>query len=340
MRFWMMAASLLVTFAAGPDLPFAPIGAHDLIGSKARDATGESAGEIKDFLVDLTAGRIAYVILAVPSGEYVPVPPDLVETTGKGRVLVRLQNSVLQNAPHFPREEWAEISSPESGERFYHYYGSAPIPLPGRYRTGQSAPALARGRVDMIGYGKLSRTSELLGMRMTNYKSETVGRLRDVILNLPRGEIAYAAVAAAISHGKVVAIPPQLIQRHTDQKSLILNVEKEKLVRALAIDPRHWPAIVNTAWGGQNGALISKMDPPQPLVQHEDFDLENRIKRALRADAKISPEGRGVQVVARDGVVTLRGTVKNDQDLQRVISEAERVAGKGRVLNQLESRNL
>jgi hypothetical protein len=198
----------------------------------------------------------------------------------------------------------------------------------------------------MIGYGMLSKLSELLGMKLTNYKSDTLGDLKELVLNLGQGEIAYAVVNARQKHAtsKPVALPPQLFQRHTTGKSLVVNAEPNQMASAPALDPKKWPAVGNPAWGGPPGSetetVMREQKEPRERVPAKDLALESRVKLALRKDASLSPEARNIQVTAQNGVVTLKGRVANDAELRKAMNHAQSVVGEGRVRNELESRNL
>jgi len=67
-----------------------------------------------------------------------------------------------------------------------------------------------------------------------------------------------------------------------------------------------------------------------------DLDLAKRIRQSIEADDSLSANGKNVKVVTRDGMVTLRGPVKNEAERKSIEDKAAQIAGAGKVQNQLE----
>jgi len=67
-----------------------------------------------------------------------------------------------------------------------------------------------------------------------------------------------------------------------------------------------------------------------------DLDLAKRVRQSIEADDSLSANGKNVKVVTRDGMVTLRGPVKNEQERKSIEDKAAQIAGAGKVQNQLE----
>jgi len=67
-----------------------------------------------------------------------------------------------------------------------------------------------------------------------------------------------------------------------------------------------------------------------------DVDLVRKIRREITNDKTMSTYARNVKVITRDGMATLRGPVKSEQEKQAIEAIAKRVAGDGKVDNQLE----
>jgi osmotically-inducible protein OsmY len=76
--------------------------------------------------------------------------------------------------------------------------------------------------------------------------------------------------------------------------------------------------------------------PMDQSNKQEDIDVTASIRRALMDDGKLSTNARNVKIITRDGVVTLRGPVENEQEKVTIARTAQSVAGVRRVDNQLE----
>lgn len=67
-----------------------------------------------------------------------------------------------------------------------------------------------------------------------------------------------------------------------------------------------------------------------------DLDTTQNIRKALMADESLSTDAKNVKVVTNNGVVALRGAVKDSSERSTVESIAKRYAGSNRVDNQVE----
>jgi osmotically-inducible protein OsmY len=70
-----------------------------------------------------------------------------------------------------------------------------------------------------------------------------------------------------------------------------------------------------------------------------DRTISQNIRQAVVADDSVSTNGKNVKIITADGVVTLRGPVKSDQEKTNIGAKAQQVAGVKSVDNQLEIAN-
>jgi osmotically-inducible protein OsmY len=82
-----------------------------------------------------------------------------------------------------------------------------------------------------------------------------------------------------------------------------------------------------------SGATQTPMDQSN---QPTDIELTRQIRRSLTADPTLSMDAKNVKVVAKQGVVTLRGPVESPEEKASVVSMAKEVQGVKRVDDQLE----
>jgi len=67
-----------------------------------------------------------------------------------------------------------------------------------------------------------------------------------------------------------------------------------------------------------------------------DREVTANVRKAIVADDALSMNAHNVKVITLNGVVTLRGPVKNAAEKSSVAAKAQKVAGVKRVDNQLE----
>jgi osmotically-inducible protein OsmY len=83
----------------------------------------------------------------------------------------------------------------------------------------------------------------------------------------------------------------------------------------------------------RNDATLTTGDQSQSAA---DLDLVKKVRQAIEADDTLSANGKNVKVITRDGMVTLRGPVKDENERKAIGDKATMIAGEGKVQNLLE----
>jgi hyperosmotically inducible periplasmic protein len=68
----------------------------------------------------------------------------------------------------------------------------------------------------------------------------------------------------------------------------------------------------------------------------EDVKITAAIRRAVVGDHSLSATAKNVKIITANGLVTLRGPVKNDAEKAKIAELAQSAAGNARIDNQLE----
>lgn len=94
----------------------------------------------------------------------------------------------------------------------------------------------------------------LAGDTVVNHRSEDLGKLAHVMIDMASGRVAYAVV----SHGGVFGIgerlfpiPWRALTLDAARKCFVLDVDRDRFDKAPGFDPRHWPAMGDAAWAAQ-----------------------------------------------------------------------------------------
>ena len=108
------------------------LSASTLENEKVVNAAGEDLGNIEDYMIDLSNGRIAYCVLSfggfLGMGEKlfaIPWQAMTLDTENK-RFILNLDKERLKNAPGFDKDNWPDTTNPAWGTRIYSYYGIKP----------------------------------------------------------------------------------------------------------------------------------------------------------------------------------------------------------------------
>lgn len=67
-----------------------------------------------------------------------------------------------------------------------------------------------------------------------------------------------------------------------------------------------------------------------------DRDMTKQIRQAIVKDKSISTYGHNVKVITQNGVVTLKGPVRSEDEKKAIESKAAEVAGADKVSDELE----
>jgi sporulation protein YlmC with PRC-barrel domain len=98
---------------------------------------------------------------------------------------------------------------------------------------------------------RLMTAGTLSGDKVVNRKGETLGDIDDIMLDVPRGRIAYAVMASGGFLGmgeKLFAIPWHALTLDTDRHCFVLDVAKEHFRNAPGFDKDHWPSNADDEW--------------------------------------------------------------------------------------------
>ena len=110
----------------GPSL----MGADTLIGDSVVNAQEENLGDIKEIMIDMRSGQVAYAVLSFGGflgvGEKmfaVPWQALQLDTVNK-RFMLNVDKSRLQNAPGFDPSAWPDMSDVSWSNQIHSFYGT------------------------------------------------------------------------------------------------------------------------------------------------------------------------------------------------------------------------
>lgn len=96
---------------------------------------------------------------------------------------------------------------------------------------------------------RLMTASTLEGDKVVNRQGEDLGEIDEIMLDVPRGRIAYAVMSSGGFLGmgeKLFAIPWSALTLDTDNKCFVLDVDRQRLKDAPGFDKDNWPSMPDT----------------------------------------------------------------------------------------------
>ncbi|MDN2708788.1 PRC-barrel domain-containing protein [Janthinobacterium sp. SUN118] len=98
----------------------------------------------------------------------------------------------------------------------------------------------------------------LIGDDVYNHSDEELGDIKEIMLDMRTGQIAYAVLSFGGILGmgdKLFAVPWERLTLDPVNKRLLLNVEKGQLKDAPGFDKNNWPDMGSDAWNQQMEAF-------------------------------------------------------------------------------------
>ena len=371
--------------------------ASDVIGMTVKNYQDEKLGKVEDLAVDVESGRIVQVILS--TGGFIgigdtltAVPPGALHHDVAQKVLhLDADKEKLRSAPKFEMSKWAECCDSNHLSEVYRHYGEEPAfrfirkgdaVLDGQRNTDGSPNTVPTRKADgtwdkdrissesqsMIPVSRLShvqKASKLMGTPVKNLQDEKLGKVENILVDLPSGRVVAVIVSSGGFLGmgdELSAVPPTALRFTTDRDALQLDVSKEMLSNAPHFKANQWPDFgqptyadavyrayrvepyfttnVTTEADNTRRNVRDRDDRTlTPLNQGNskaDLDTTAQIRKEIIAGKNMSVNARNVKIITNKGQVTLRGPV-NTAEEKRLIGEiANQIARSENVDNQLE----
>ena len=98
---------------------------------------------------------------------------------------------------------------------------------------------------------RLMGADTLIGEDVYNHKDEDLGDIKEIMLDMNTGAVAYAVLSFGGFLGiadKLFAVPWKALKLDTENKRFILNVDKERLEAAPGFDKDDWPNMADPTW--------------------------------------------------------------------------------------------
>lgn len=110
------------------------MGADTLLGNDVYNPAGDDLGDIKEILLNVHTGRIAYAVLSFGGflgvgDKLFAVPWDALKLdTVNKRFTLDVAKERLEEAPGFDKDHWPDMADPKWASSLHSYYGTKPYP--------------------------------------------------------------------------------------------------------------------------------------------------------------------------------------------------------------------
>jgi sporulation protein YlmC with PRC-barrel domain len=106
--------------------------ASSLSSDAVRNRLGEDLGAIKEIMIDVPSGQVAYAVLSFGGflgiGQKLFAIPWAALTLDEDRkcFMLDVDKSTLEKAPGFDKDHWPDMAEPTWGREIHQYYGREP----------------------------------------------------------------------------------------------------------------------------------------------------------------------------------------------------------------------
>jgi sporulation protein YlmC with PRC-barrel domain len=218
---------------------------------KGREIIGsdnQKLGKLEDTVVDLQSGHILYAIVgsggvrgagekkfAIAPGAFTDISGNNVHFNG--------DKAKLNAAPAFTKEmeNTNELGKTSFVNQVHQYFGQS--------AWWQGANSASAGE-----FQNVHKTSDLLNENVKNVNDEDMGKVDNMMLNLPAGRVAFVVLSPASNlalGNNLYALPPNAFSLNKDGKSLTSNISKDKLAGAPHFDKNNWTQASDPTWAAQ-----------------------------------------------------------------------------------------
>jgi sporulation protein YlmC with PRC-barrel domain len=128
------------------------------------------------------------------------------------------------------------------------------------YRDTRNATGSTSGLANTVGdidnkrYRRVMSAGTLAGDGVRNAAGDDLGKIEEIMLDVPSGRVAYAVLSFGGFLGmgnKLFAVPWNALTLDEQEHQFILNVDKQVLENAPGFDKDNWPDMADPNWSSE-----------------------------------------------------------------------------------------
>ena len=162
----------------------------------------------------------------------------------------------------------------------------------------QGARIVGKGTETASGPGPdVMAASTLDGDKILSTDGEEVGKVKEIMLDVQTGRIAYVVMSSGGFLGigdKLMAIPWSALTLDTTRKCFLLSLSSERVKNAPGFDKDHWPTMADRTWATSLHQYYGREPYWQQLGADDEYE-RGRVVGAEDLDPD-APESGGVKL--------------------------------------------
>jgi sporulation protein YlmC with PRC-barrel domain len=190
------------------------------------------------------------------------------------------------------------------------------------------------------------RASQMMGTNVKNAENETIGEVKDLIVDFREGEILGVVISSGGFLGigdNLSTVPVAALRYDVDAKAFKTQLTKSQLQRAPRHDNLNWPDYgdpanisgIRTYRDSIDGLENKRSMRDGDSGSKEDVNMTRLIRSEIN-DSNLSMSAKNIMIVTHNGEVTLRGVVKDREEHQEILRIARGHAGDSEIKDELK----
>jgi len=230
----------------------APLRARQLIGMKVEDSDGQTAGTIRNLVLNMSTGNLRYVVIGTggffgvnATLKLAPVQVMSAATTKRETLAIRTTTTRRRNAPVFEYSNLAEIAEPHRATEISRYFQVSAAKASGGIthvlsKTGRDSRSNTQP-------AELRFSSDMIGKKIVSAKQEKIGEVLDLLVSLGEPHPVFVVMSGGrlFHYDHRYAVPLNAFKRSDD--NLILDTDAATLQQAPPFDQAAWVRGANSA---------------------------------------------------------------------------------------------
>lgn len=114
---------------------------------------------------------------------------------------------------------------------------------------------------DIQARGTLLSATTITGDEVCNLQDEKLGKIEDIMLDIPSGKIRYAVLSSGGFLGmgdRLFAVPWKSLKLDKENQRFMLDVDVDRLKKAPGFDKDQWPNMADASWNSAVESYYAK----------------------------------------------------------------------------------
>jgi sporulation protein YlmC with PRC-barrel domain len=213
-----------------------------ILGTQVVASDGEKVGKLNNLVVDLESGHVLMALVGTGEGR-VALPPGVFSGANREEARLNISREKVRNAPRVSDEMMnrEHLSQASFVNKVHEQFNQS--------AWWKGAGGAGEGKFNNVHAGE-----NLIGMKVRNVMDKNVGEVKNALIDLPAGRVVYVVIDPSKDMDlgdKLVALPPSALTLGKDGKSLVSDIDKNKLSDAPSFARDSWPSATDKSFASR-----------------------------------------------------------------------------------------